>query len=108
MFGLSLDIMHRLINDVEDAVRGGARFVAGQVSDEFLTGYEVTFRSVPAFQYAGHLGWANWLYKNDQFPVLQMIYPDRKHRWPWEPGVTEVFRAGQPILADISTPPLAE
>ena len=104
LFGLPLDVMHRLINDVGELVRGGARCVAGQVSREFLEGYDVTFRTVPAFQYAGHLGWANWLYGGDSYPGLQMVYPDRERRWPWDAGTAAGFRDGQPILADIGVP----
>jgi len=107
MFGMPLDLMHRLINDVGDHVRAGARYTAGQVSDAFLEGYDVTFRAVPTFQYEGHLGWANWLYGGTDYPVLQMVYPDRDHRWPWADGVTSTFRTHQPVLADIDMPPWA-
>lgn len=105
LFGLPLDTMHRLINDVGASVRAGARYSAGQVTDEFLEGYDVTFRAIPEFQYPGHLGWANWLYGGTAFPALQMIYPDRDRRWPWEDSVAHAFRDGQPILADIPVPP---
>ena len=107
MFGLPPATMHRLINDVGNRVRAGARYVAGQRTDEFLEGYDVTFRAVPPFQYAGHLGWATWFYDGEDFPALQMVYPDRDRRWPWEEGVSQVFRDVQPILADIATPPWA-
>src|SRR5687767_1831433 len=72
MFGLPPATMHHLINDVGNRVRAGARYVAGQSTDEFIEGYEVTFRAVPPFHHAGHLGWATWLYGNAPFPVLQM------------------------------------
>ena len=104
LFGLPLDVMHRLINDVGEQVRAGTRYVAGQVTDEFLEGYEVTFRAVPAFQYEGHLGWANWLYGGTNYPALQLVYPDRHRRWPWDAGVERGFRENQPILADIDVP----
>ena len=108
MFGLPLDTMHRLINDVGERVRAGARFAAGQVSGEFLEGFDVTFRTVPTFQHAGHLGWANWLYGGDAYPVLQMVYPDRLSRWPWDDGVAARFREIQPVLADIPVPDWAK
>jgi hypothetical protein len=107
IFGLSVEKMHRIINDVGNHVRAGARYTAGQVSDEFLKGYEVTFRAVPASQYAGHLGWANWLYDGHDYPALQLIFPDKDRRWPWEDGVSEGFRNQQPVLADIDVPPWA-
>jgi hypothetical protein len=99
--------MHRLINDVGERVRDGMRYSAGELSNEFLEGYDVTFRAVPTFQYTGHLGWAIWLYGGASFPVLQMIYPDRQHRWPWDDAAAADFRERQPILADIAVPPWA-
>ena len=107
LFGLPLDVMHQLINDVGARVRGGTRYKAGQVTDEFLEGYDVTFRTVPTFQYEGHLGWANWLYGGTEYPVLQLIYPDRQHRWPWDASVEVGFRENQPVLADADVPPWA-
>jgi hypothetical protein len=107
MFGLPLETMHQLINDVGARVRAGVRYVAGQVSDEFLAGYDITFRAVPAYQYQGHLGWANWLYSGEDYPVLQMVYPDRERRWPWDDGVAAGFLEQQPVLADIPVPPWA-
>ena len=107
VFGLPLDDMHRLINDLGERVRAGTRYVAGQVSDEFLEGYEVTFRTVPTIQYEGHLGCANWFYGGTGYPALQLIYPDRAHRWPWDAGAEPAFRENQPVLADIAVPPWA-
>jgi hypothetical protein len=104
MFGLRLNDMCVIINDVGAHVRAGARYTAGQVSDEFLQGYDVTFRAVPEYQYAGHLGWANWLYGGHDYPALQLIFPDREHRWPWDDAATASFRETQPVLADIAVP----
>ncbi len=36
-----------LINDIGEAVEGGARFADGDVSGDFLEGYDVTFRALP-------------------------------------------------------------
>src|SRR3982751_1900027 len=76
MFGLPLDMMHRIINDVGEKARAGERFEAGMTSGDFLEDFEVTFRAVPLRHYAGHLGWARWLYNGDEFPVLQLVFPD--------------------------------
>lgn len=104
MLGLGLDTMHRILNLVADALREGRRYAPGDVTDEFLEGYDVTFRTVPERQYAPYLGWANWFHGGFGYPVLQMIYPDRERRWPWEDGVTEWFRRNQPILEQEPVP----
>src|SRR6185503_14718031 len=69
--------------------------------------YDVTFRRVPEYQYGAYLGWGMRFYAHDSFPVLQMIYPDREGRWPWQDGVSPGIRALQPVLADEPEPPWA-
>ena len=98
MLGLGLDTMHQLLNELADSVREGRGFASGDVSDRFLDGYDVTFRTVPERQYAPYLGWAIWFNDGHDFPALQMIDPDRERRWPWDDGVTEGFRWNQPVL----------
>ena len=103
--GLPLESAHAIINDVGEAIRGGRVFHAGDVADdEFLEGYAVTFRDVPTRQYEFYLGWANWFYRGDDFPCLQLIYPDRERRWPWAEGVASGFREWQPVLAEAPPP----
>ena len=105
ILGLPLETMHEIINDVGAQIREGARLEAGMTSSGILEGYDVTFRTVPRHQYAGHIGWATWLYEGDDFPALQLVFPDRERRWPWAAGASSDFRTQQPVLADIGTPP---
>lgn len=104
MFGLEIDTMHQLLNDAGEAVRSGARFQNGRETDVLLDGYSVIFRTVPEFQYPGHLGWATEYYGGEAFPALQIVYPDRTGAWPWQDGVDADFSSGQPVLADIGIP----
>ena len=98
ILGLDLDVMHELLNGVAAELRRGARFAPGAVSDALLEGYDVAFRAVPERHYRAYLGWANWFNGGTAYPVLQMIYPDRERRWPWDPGVADGFRWNQPVL----------
>ena len=107
MLGLGLDTMHQLLNDLADAVRQGHRFATGEVSDRLLDGYDVTFHTVPERQNAAYLGWAIWFNDGHDFPTLQMIYPDRERRWPWDDGVADGFRVNQPVLEREPIPPWA-
>lgn len=98
MLGLGLDMMHQVLNDLADSLRKGRRYAPGDVSDEFLEGYPVTFRTVPEWHYDPYLGWANWFNEGHDYPAIQMIYPDRERRWPWDKGASEGFRQNQPVL----------
>ena len=107
LVGLPIEIAHQIINDVGAAIREGKRYVAGGTSDEFLERYNVTFRTVPEYQYGAYLGWGRRYYRSHHFPVLQLVYPDRMGRWPWHEEVSPQFRAAQPVLADEPEPPWA-
>lgn len=98
LFGLKLETMHSLINFVGDKIKSGSRFKHGQVVTDILEGYEVMFVNVPKHHYPEFLGTAQWFYKNDDFTVLQMIYPDRLHRFPWDEKANPKFLEQQPIL----------
>lgn len=96
--GLDDDTMQELINDVGEAIEKGATFKDGDVSSDFLEGYDVMFRAVPAALRASHFAWADRFYGTDDFSVLQVVYPDRERRWPWDAGVAADFVKGQPVL----------
>ena len=98
LFGLKLETMHSLINHLGDQIKSGSRFTHGQVVTDILIGYEVMFVNVPKNHYSEYLGVATWFYETDEFSVLQMIYPDRLHRFPWHEKANPRFLEQQPIL----------
>lgn len=96
--GLDDETMQDLINEVGEAIAGGATFRDGDTSGEFLEGYDVTFKALPAALRASHFAWADRFYGGDDLAMLQVVYPDRKGRWPWDPASAADFRKGQPLL----------
>ena len=98
--GLPPDTMHRLLNVAGEAVRSGQVYVAGQAYDDLLEAYSCTFRPVPVRQYEPYLGYARWYYRGDDFPTLQLVWPDREHRYPWAAPPDAWIRGAQPVLAD--------
>ena len=65
------------------------------------------FANLPAYlfpvakaYYAEHFGWNRWFYAGDDFPCLQLIWPDRNGVFPWEKGFDETFREDQPDLSE--------
>jgi hypothetical protein len=81
-FGLDVTDMHRMINAIGEAVRSGSRFSDCDESDAALEGYNVRFRRVDLRHYCKYFGYARWFYQGDEFPVLQCLWPDSKHRYP--------------------------
>jgi len=61
---------------------------------------KVIFRTVETKFYRDYLGYDRWFYQGDQFPVVQCVWPDSKHRYPWHPEVSQTIVALQPVLSD--------
>jgi hypothetical protein len=100
VFGLALDTMHLMLNAAGEAVRAGRTYAAGQNYEDVLEGYACTFRPVPSRHYEAFLGYARWYYEGDDFPTLQLVWPDREHRYPWAAPTDAWIRDAQPVLAD--------
>jgi Domain of unknown function (DUF4262) len=99
LFGLDLDTMHTLINNVGDLARKGARFLPGDSSDELLEAYTCAFRPVSRAQLRDHMTYTQWFYGDDEVPAVQLVWPDRNGNLPWDEGFDERYRAGQPDLS---------
>lgn len=46
--------------------------------------------------FANFLGWSRWFYGGDEFPCLQLVWPDRSGLFPWEPDFDPEFGGDQP------------
>ncbi len=101
ILGLKREISHSLVNEYNERVRDGERFVAGAFYAGFLENFDVTFERVDRRHYREHLGWDRWLYSGDEFEVLQLVYPTTSGVWPvwpWGPDGPVVFGPRQPLL----------
>lgn len=97
--GLDVPILWQIINGIGEKAKAGEKFESEQEADGFLEGgYRVFFRSMEKRQYREYLGFARWFYEGDEFPVLQCVWPDKAHRYPWHPEAGEPFRQRQPVL----------
>jgi Domain of unknown function (DUF4262) len=102
IFGLAEETMHRLINDVGKQVRSGVKYSAGDRTSGLLNGYSCAFSMVNPLHYRETCTWTVWFYESDRFPALQLFWPDKLNRFPWEPDFDEQLRDRQP---DLSQPP---
>jgi hypothetical protein len=98
IFGLDLDLMHRLINSLGEEIRAGRRFEADFEHDALLKGYRCALKPVDPVWYPHILGFATWYYKGAEFPTLQCFWPDKQHRYPWQSGFDAKLESHQPLL----------
>jgi hypothetical protein len=104
VFGLPMEVAAELLDGLTDEADGDRRFRAGEKHDGLLVGYPVRFLELPKERYGEFLDVATWAYEGDGFGALQLIWPDKQGRWPWEDGVREGFAASQPIIGRRAAP----
>ncbi|MBN9295702.1 MAG: DUF4262 domain-containing protein [Filimonas sp.] len=98
-FGLKTDVMATIINEVCRLAKAGERFVPGKLYPGFLQDYSIQFVEVAKEYYPNYLGYGGWFYNMSfEFPALQLIWPDKDHRFPWETEFNPDWKRRQPIL----------
>ncbi|MBV9109025.1 MAG: DUF4262 domain-containing protein [Gemmatimonadetes bacterium] len=98
IFGLRPETAHAILNDLRDQVRTGTRFDAGMRTDALLEGMDCAFREVQDDWHYPFLGRMDWYYRGEHAPVLQLFWPDREGRFPWDDGFDARFADDQPLL----------
>ena len=96
--GLPLDLMHDIVNGIAEVLLEGKRYEVGQRYGEILDAYECAFVEVDRSFYYDFLGTARWYYGNDDFDVLQCVWPDRDGRYPWDDACAPGLVEAQPLL----------
>ncbi|MDI1462970.1 DUF4262 domain-containing protein [Catellatospora sp. KI3] len=98
VFGLPVEKAMDIVNVAGRLVRDGGTLVDGRDSDEILRGVPVAVRKVHFSWYADLFGQAVGFYQGKVPPMLQLVWPDRSGRWPWEAEVEASCRDSQPML----------
>ncbi len=98
VFGLNDETALYVINAVGEAVRKGQRFEIDGLYSDLIETYSCTFKPVNSVWYHDFLGYANWFYGGEDYPVLQCIWPDRNQKFPWEPEFNANWVWAQPLL----------
>ncbi len=85
-FGLDLDVTHSMINELRDRMDQGSRFADGQSVSGLIEGYDCVLKRMQPTKYRDYLGYALWFYEGEGFDVLQIVWPDKQARYPWDEG----------------------
>lgn len=98
--GLKKELAHWMVNEYCERVKNGEIFESDEMYSGFLEGFDVTFKSVNKEHYKDYFGWDLWLYKGDNFNVLQLVYPSTSGVWPWDKNAPEDYTWFIPKLYD--------
>jgi hypothetical protein len=105
IFGLPGELSHSILSVLVDRVKAGERFPAGRFYEGVLQRFPVFIGAVPVDGYAPYVQQAiNYYGGRSDFPLLQVVWPDKNGRYPWDAEAEPALAVAQPVLC----PPPAE
>ena len=107
IFGLSSDTAYSVLHTMVDDIRGGRSFAAAGFYDGVLVDLPIAIRPVDRTQHELYLGWAMGHCRYTGNPggliAVQVFWPDKQGRFPFELGFDPELSAVQPRL-DLPVP----
>jgi hypothetical protein len=97
-FGLSKELLGSLINTAQDLIKEGQKLTTDTLYSDFLEDFDVQFLKVDKEHLPDYMGYARWFYQSCDFPVLQLVWPDKESRFPWVEGFNTDWKFKQPLL----------
>jgi hypothetical protein len=98
-FGLKTEVMARIVNHACDLIKKGEVFSTAKLYSGFLEGYQIKFLKVDEEYYKNYVGYAGWFYDMSfDFPLLQLVWPDKQHNFPWDKDFNIDWKFKQPLL----------
>ncbi|MBV7533031.1 DUF4262 domain-containing protein [Chitinophaga sp. sic0106] len=97
-FGLPSEVSGSLLNDACEQISSGQIFTAHSHYSEFLKDFAIQFLPVHKSSYADYLGTGSNYYHHTDFPVLQLVWPDKQSLFPWESEFNPHWKFRQPLL----------
>lgn len=96
--GLELPVMEKCLHEVGLRAQAGKKVPIDQDEQGYLEGFQVRFLPVLREHLVDHLTYAAAFYGDDDFPALQMVWPDPKGLFPYQPGFNKKWRPLQKLL----------
>jgi hypothetical protein len=97
-FGLHPDLLHSVLWSGKELLDKQPRPDLSIGYSDFIGDYDVRLLPVAYDWYKYYFGYGAWFYQNWDFPVLQIVWPDKQALYPWEEGFNPAWKAGQPLL----------
>ena len=96
----STKFAHDVLWDLFRSAKAGDSLPIGTATDKVFANIPAYIFPVAKRHYADYLGWSRWFYGGDEFPCLQIVWPDREGTFPWEDGFDPKFNGDQPDLTE--------
>lgn len=97
-FGLTTATLHAIINLAAELVKQGQPIQSEKVYTEIFETGKAAFVHVDKRNIRDYFGYVIDFYQTADIPALQLVWTDRKDRFPWEKDFEEEFIYRQPLL----------
>lgn len=98
-FGLPTNLLSSLLNHAANLIKQGEILEPNKMYSGFLSGSDVQFLPVDKAFYGEYMGYGGWYYDMSfDFPALQLVWPDKQQKFPWEEGFNPDWEFLQPLL----------
>lgn len=97
-FGLSTELLHSIINEAGNMVKEGKGLALDKDNHEILDNFPVQFKTVHPDNIPDYFGYGRWYYDYEDFPAIQLIWPDKSGKYPWEEDFNADLKFNQPLL----------
>ena len=97
-FGLNHDLMHSMFWTAKELFDKQPSPDLSIGYPDFVGDFDVRFLRVDKARYADYFGYSHWFYEGWDFPVLQIVWPDKQALFPWEEDFNPDWKSGQPLL----------
>jgi hypothetical protein len=101
VFGMSPRTAHYLISTYFEQAKAGRCFVPSRPYSGFSKNHTVFVQPVLRSKYAHFMAAADGYYGKRGYKAVQLIYPDKLGRWPWNADVPSRFKSLQPVLGPV-------
>lgn len=99
IFGLDATVAYSILKILADAAAAGKMYALDSSCDALVENYECVFVEVPKAHFNDYVFSALWFYAGHDFPLYQVVWPDREGRYPWNESSERDPQHEQPVLA---------
>ena len=100
MFSIKGEIAHDEFWDMFRLAKGNTPLSLGKPTNQVFANRTAYVFPIAKRFYPDYLGWSRWFYGGDDFPCLQIVWPDREGVFPWEGRFDPAQPGGQPDLTE--------
>jgi uncharacterized protein DUF4262 len=100
VFSMKKEDAHDIFWHMFREIRSGHVFELRKPIGNVIASSDAVLIPVPTHQLKVYCGWSRWFYGGDDFQCVQLVWPDAKGVFPWQPGADARLRDAQPDVSE--------